>query len=111
MYKKIIVPVDPAALDKGEKSLRKAASLLDAGGEIVLSVTDGGPGLSEAQRQRLGERFFRVLGSGASGSGLGWSIVRRIAATQGASVTTGRSAELGGLLVRVHWPPTVTVVS
>ena len=53
---------------------------------------------------RLGERFFRKLGTGRSGSGLGWSIVRRIAAAQGAQVQVNRSAELGGLGVRVRWP-------
>ncbi|MCJ8237640.1 universal stress protein [Peteryoungia algae] len=36
MYKKIIVPVDPAAIDIGERILAKAKSLLDTGGEIVL---------------------------------------------------------------------------
>ena len=70
---------------------------------VVLGVEDSGPGLDEAQRARLGERFFRVLGSGASGSGLGWSIVRRIAAAHGARVQVQRSAELGGLEVRVEW--------
>ncbi|PYB77272.1 MULTISPECIES: universal stress protein [Rhizobium] len=45
MYKKIVVPVDPAALDKGEKILAKASSLLDAGGEIILlSVVEDLPG-------------------------------------------------------------------
>jgi nucleotide-binding universal stress UspA family protein len=45
MYKKIVVPVDPAALDKGEKILAKAGSLLDAGGEIILlSVIEDIPG-------------------------------------------------------------------
>jgi two-component system sensor histidine kinase QseC len=67
-------------------------------------VEDSGPGLDEAQRARLGERFFRVLGSGASGSGLGWSIVRRIAAAHGARVEVARSDALGGLAVRVDWP-------
>ncbi len=36
MYKKIIVPVDPAAVAVGERILSKAKSLLDAGGEILL---------------------------------------------------------------------------
>lgn len=36
MYKKIIVPVDPAVIAIGEKILTKAKSLLDDGGEIVL---------------------------------------------------------------------------
>jgi two-component system, OmpR family, sensor histidine kinase QseC len=72
-----------------------------AAGEVVLSVSDGGPGLSEAQQQRLGERFFRVLGTGQSGSGLGWSIVRRIAAAHGARITVGSSPRLSGLAISV----------
>ncbi|UVC10258.1 universal stress protein [Rhizobium sp. TH2] len=36
MYRKIIVPVEMGQLEKGEKILAKAATLLDAGGEIVL---------------------------------------------------------------------------
>ncbi|WP_198320949.1 ATP-binding protein [Azohydromonas aeria] len=76
-----------------------------AGGVVRLEVEDSGPGLDEAQRARLGERFFRVLGSGASGSGLGWSIVRRIAAAHGAGVAVGRSEALGGLRVGVEWGP------
>ncbi|MGO7704607.1 universal stress protein, partial [Rhizobium ruizarguesonis] len=35
MYRKIIVAIAIGGIDKGEKILRKAASLLDAGGEIV----------------------------------------------------------------------------
>ena len=69
----------------------------------MLSVEDSGPGLADADAQRVGERFFRVLGSGQSGSGLGWSIVRRIAAAHGASVRVGRSAGLGGLAVDLLW--------
>jgi len=74
------------------------------GDRVLLQVEDSGPGLAEADRDRLGERFFRVLGSGQTGSGLGWSIVRRIAAAHGASVGVSRSAALGGLAVTVDWP-------
>jgi two-component system sensor histidine kinase QseC len=73
------------------------------GGGVRLRVEDSGPGLSEADLARLGERFFRVIGSGQSGSGLGWSIVRRIAAAHKAKVDVGRSSELGGLAVTVDW--------
>ena len=73
-------------------------------GGVTLQVEDSGPGLAEADLARLGERFFRVLGSGRSGSGLGWSIVRRIAQVQGATVQAQRSAALGGLQVSVCWP-------
>jgi two-component system sensor histidine kinase QseC len=67
-------------------------------------VQDGGPGLTDAEMARLGERFFRVLGSAQTGSGLGWSIVRRIAEATGARVQLGRSGTLGGLHVQVRWP-------
>lgn len=81
---------------------------LDAapGAGARLLVEDSGPGLSEADRARLGERFFRVLGNDAAGSGLGWSIVRRIAAAHGLGVQVAPSATLGGLAVGVSWPPT-----
>jgi two-component system sensor histidine kinase QseC len=69
-----------------------------------LCVEDSGAGLAAAEQQRLGERFFRVLGSGESGSGLGWSIVRRIAAAHRARIEVGRSEQLGGLRVVVEWP-------
>jgi two-component system sensor histidine kinase QseC len=76
------------------------------GDETVLRVDDSGPGLADADRARLGERFFRVLGNAQTGSGLGWSIVRRIALAQGARVEAAPSAELGGLAVSVTWPAT-----
>jgi nucleotide-binding universal stress UspA family protein len=45
MYKKIVVPVDMSAIEKGEKIIRKASGLLDAGGEIVLlNVVEQLPG-------------------------------------------------------------------
>ena len=71
------------------------------------AVEDSGPGMTEQDAGRLGERFFRVLGSGEIGSGLGWSIVQRIAAVQGAQVRVGRSRSLGGLEVVVGWPEVV----
>ena len=77
-------------------------ALRSDGGGVTLAVDDSGPGLTESEIARLGERFFRVLGTEATGSGLGWSIVRRIAESQGASLSVTRSAALGGLAVRVR---------
>jgi two-component system sensor histidine kinase QseC len=57
--------------------------------------------MPEADRARLGERFFRRLGGDESGSGLGWSIVRRVAAVHGLPVEVGESPTLGGLAVRI----------
>jgi two-component system sensor histidine kinase QseC len=86
------------------RGARIHVALAPSAEEAVLRVEDSGPGLDESQLQRLGERFFRVTGNDASGSGLGWSIVRRIAAALGARVAVQRSAELGGLAVRVTLP-------
>ena len=70
--------------------------------QVTLCVQDSGPGLSDDDAQRLGERFFRVPGSAESGSGLGWSIVRRIAAVHHLKIDLARSPELGGLRVCVR---------
>jgi two-component system sensor histidine kinase QseC len=75
-----------------------------SGGMAHLTVQDSGPGLTEAEMARLGERFFRVLGTSHAGSGLGWSIVRRIAQATGAQLHVVRSETLGGLRVQVRWP-------
>jgi two-component system, OmpR family, sensor histidine kinase QseC len=83
---------------------RVAVTVAAHSGRVQLRVQDGGPGLADADRQRLGERFFRVLGSGQGGSGLGWSIVRRIAAVHAWTLQVGVSAALGGLDVGVEGP-------
>jgi two-component system sensor histidine kinase QseC len=74
------------------------------GGQVRLMVEDSGPGMAEKDLSRLGERFFRVLGSEHSGSGLGWSILRRVADAHRAQVRVGRSSSLGGLQVTVELP-------
>jgi two-component system sensor histidine kinase QseC len=71
---------------------------------VQVTVQDSGPGLASADMARLGERFFRVLGNSATGSGLGWSIVRHIASLQQVEVQVGKSADLGGLQVTLRYP-------
>ena len=88
--------------DGGRVAVQVAPATAGEGARLV--VEDAGPGLSDADRARLGERFFRVLGSGQSGSGLGWSIVRRLARLHGLDVALDRSPTLGGLRVTVSWP-------
>ncbi len=74
------------------------------GNTATLIVADSGPGIAVEERERVFDRFYRTLGSGVPGSGLGLSIVREVADAHGASVTLGTSARLGGLEVRVGWP-------
>jgi two-component system sensor histidine kinase QseC len=69
-----------------------------------LLVDDSGPGMGEADIKRLGERFFRGAGRGEDGSGLGWSIVQRIAALHLATLHVTRSDSLGGMSVAVDFP-------
>jgi two-component system sensor histidine kinase QseC len=70
----------------------------------ILVVEDSGPGMDALDLARLGDRFFRVPGNGADGSGLGWSIVRRVAQRYLLDVKLERSPDLGGLRVTLRWP-------
>lgn len=72
-------------------------------GAIRLSVSDDGPGIPEQERDRVLERFYRPLGTQASGSGLGLSIVRRIAEVHGATLRMQPVSEGRGLQVTVSF--------
>jgi two-component system sensor histidine kinase TctE len=74
------------------------------GSDVALTVEDNGPGIAEADRERVFERFYRVLGSGADGCGLGLAIVREIAMSHRAEVTLAPGAGGQGTVVRVVFP-------
>jgi two-component system, OmpR family, sensor histidine kinase QseC len=76
-------------------------SIAHEDGKISLSVSDDGPGIPEHEREKVSERFYRPMGTQASGSGLGLSIVKRIAEVHGASLQIGPGREGRGLLVTV----------
>jgi two-component system OmpR family sensor kinase len=77
------------------------------GGRVRLSVSDTGPGIPEADRERVLRRFVRLNPSpeDAHGSGLGLSIVARVAAQHGATLALDER-EGGGLRVRIDLPAT-----
>jgi Signal transduction histidine kinase len=66
------------------------------------SVRDNGPGIAPDALARVGERFYRPPGQDETGSGLGLSIVKRIATLHGMRVSLANGAE-GGLDVTVSW--------
>ena len=68
---------------------------------VVLGVEDNGPGIPAAERERVFERFHRVLGSGTEGCGLGLAIVREIAQRHNADIRLGPGASGAGTLVMV----------
>lgn len=58
---------------------RVSVELGPAGESVRLRVVDDGPGIPEAERDKVFQRFYRILGRGdADGSGLGLAIVREI---------------------------------
>ena len=70
----------------------------------VLQVDDDGPGIPEAEREMVFDRFVRRDNAAdQTGSGLGLAIVRQVALRQGAEVVLASSPR-GGLRVRVTWP-------
>ncbi len=79
------------------------------GGSIVLTLADGllqvadnGPGIAAADRDLALRRFHRLVGSEQAGSGLGLSIVSRIAELHGATLTLEETPG-GGLTVQVKF--------
>lgn len=72
----------------------------------ILEVEDTGPGIPQAERAHVFERFYRILGSNVDGSGLGLAIVREIAQQHGAEVDIfnnprAQSPKLPGTLLRL----------
>lgn len=79
------------ALRHGSGTIRLNASSTDE--ELVIAVSDEGPGLSPDFAGRAFERFARAeSGRTSSGTGLGLAIVRAIAEAHGGSVSVGAGA-------------------
>ncbi|GAA5783867.1 sensor histidine kinase [Chitiniphilus shinanonensis] len=70
---------------------------------VLLEVADNGPGIAEAERERVFDRFYRAADAGEGGSGLGLAIVQAVAQRHGATIVLD-GADLGGLSVRVRFP-------
>ena len=66
------------------------------------SVRDNGPGIAPDALARLGERFYRPPGQDQTGSGLGISIVKRIATLHGMTVALSNAPDCG-VEVTIGW--------
>lgn len=83
-------------------------SLVGVGGRACLRVDDDGPGIAEADREKVMRPFTRLDDSRSrdtGGFGLGLAIVNRIAARHGGELRISR-ATLGGARLEMHWPLT-----
>ncbi|MCG2586454.1 sensor histidine kinase N-terminal domain-containing protein [Massilia sp. TS11] len=75
----------------------------------LLEVEDTGPGIAAAERSKVFERFYRILGHSTPGSGLGLAIVREIAQQHGAEIDLfsnprAPNPKLPGCLFRLSFP-------
>lgn len=73
-------------------------------GRSYLRVADTGPGIAAEMHERVFERFVRLGGGQLPGSGLGLSIVRRIAERHGAQIVLGAGLQGRGLAVTIIFP-------
>lgn len=107
------VPVrgDPARLERllanlVDNALRYAATevrvrAFAAGSRAVLEVTDDGPGIPEADRERVFDRFVRLDAArdrGSGGTGLGLAIAREIARAHGGDLVVATGPTAGACL-------------
>lgn len=70
---------------------------------LVVAVDDTGVGIPAEMRERVFERFFRVLGTQVDGSGLGLAIVKEIAELHAASIAINEGSTGRGTCVRVRF--------
>ena len=70
-----------------------------------ISVTDRGPGVAAADRERIFERFWRGSRMHASGAGLGLAIVAEIMKAHNGEVTVGDAPKGGTIFTLVFTPP------
>ena len=71
---------------------------------IRLRIEDNGPGIPEAERALVFERFHRVLGTGVDGVGLGLAIVREIAESHTARIALGSGRNGQGTGIEITFP-------
>ncbi len=81
--------------------------LLNDKESITLRVIDSGPGIPPELRERVFERFYRIIGTSASGSGLGLAIVNQIAELHKAQIflntpANGRGLQFDVVFTHIH---------
>jgi signal transduction histidine kinase len=78
--------------------------LFDEDGKHVVEVEDDGPGIPDAEKDKVFTRFYRLnRDQSRVGSGLGLAIVRSLAATLNAEISMSAGANSRGLRIRVAW--------
>lgn len=87
-----------------EREAEVSVTLEQSAGAIVLSVRDNGPGIADADRERVTERFVRLEQSRSMpGSGLGLSLAKAVMTFHRGRLELADAAP--GLVVRMVFPP------
>lgn len=87
---------------KGQVGVRLSSERTEKGRDLLIRIDDNGPGLSEADAQKVLRRGVR-LDEKTPGTGLGLDIVKELVDVYGGSLELKRS-QLGGLLVELRLP-------
>lgn|GEM_PF-286608 len=90
------------AAGEGGRVLVRGEETPDGG--VLLAVEDSGSGVAPEAMPKL---FVPFSSTKADGTGLGLSLVAKIASLHGASVSAARSDALGGASFRISFPPDV----
>jgi signal transduction histidine kinase/PAS domain-containing protein len=74
-------------------------------GNVAIVIRDYGPGIADAEREKIYERFYRSAGTASttSGAGIGLAVCRRLMESQGGTIES-RNADGGGLEVTLTLP-------
>ncbi|CAM4347939.1 sensor histidine kinase [Acinetobacter pragensis] len=84
--------------------------ILDAAQQATWMIEDNGTEVTEDVLQRMGERFYRALGTQTQGTGLGLSICKKIIELHNGKIVFSKSS-LGGLKVQVVLPKHTEFIS
>ncbi len=95
MLREMVVNLVDNALRYTPDGGRVTVNVRGTDDRILVSVEDNGPGIPEAERQQVFERFYRIMGTQAEGSGLGLAIVKEVVEGAGGTVTLGTSDGCG----------------
>lgn len=90
--------------DEGHIAVSCRRETRDGVAGVALCVADDGPGVAPEERERIFHRFYRANGGAERGSGIGLSLVARIARSHGATIAVDDGLDGWGLAVTVFFP-------
>lgn len=85
LLEQVVYNLTENALKHGSEHVRLRGES-DGGGTVAIAVEDEGPGIDEAVKERLFDRFYRIDPSDQGGFGLGLAIVREAVRALGGAI-------------------------